>query len=188
MYARILVATDGSTLSKKAVNSAISLAALCGAELIAIKVVPRYPQSYFEGSIPLSVEDVKRVEKQWAEDGQAVVEAVKKTAATKGVAVKALTVKSDLVSDALISAATKVLVPQKVLLHFAHGVAWQLRHDKAALGNLEVGQFGFQFAPMSGFGPDQWRRVWQSPPPRPLRRSPGAARRRWRSRPRRASR
>ena len=83
MYARILVATDGSTLSKKAVNSAISLAALCGAELIAIKVVPRYPQSYFEGSIPLSVEDVKRVEKQWAEDGQAVVEAVKKTAATK---------------------------------------------------------------------------------------------------------
>lgn len=107
MYARILVATDGSTLSKKAVNSAISLAALCGAELIAIKVVPRYPQSYFEGSIPLSVEDVKRVEKQWAEDGQAVVDAVKKTAATKGVSVKAVTVKSDLVSEALMSAATK---------------------------------------------------------------------------------
>ncbi|MGA8392356.1 MAG: universal stress protein [Burkholderiaceae bacterium] len=107
MYARILVATDGSTLSKKAVNSAISLAALCGAELVAIKVVPRYPQSYFEGSIPLSVDDVKRVEKQWAEDGQAVVDAVKKTAAAKGVTVKAVTVKSDLVSDALISAATK---------------------------------------------------------------------------------
>ncbi|HWS05491.1 MAG TPA: universal stress protein [Burkholderiaceae bacterium] len=107
MYARILVATDGSPLSKKAVNSAISLAALCGAELIAIKVVPRYPQSYFEGSIPLSVEDVKRVEKQWAEDGQAVVDAVKKTAAAKGVSVKAVTVKSDLVSDALIAAAGK---------------------------------------------------------------------------------
>ena len=107
MYARILVATDGSPLSKKAVNSAISLAALCGAELIAIKVVPRYPQSYFEGSIPLSVEDVKRVEKQWAEDGKAVVDAVKKTAAAKGVSVKAVTVKSDLVSDALIAAAGK---------------------------------------------------------------------------------
>ena len=119
MYARILVATDGSTLSKKAVNSAISLAALCGAELIAIKVVPRYPQSYFEGSSPLSVEDVKRVEKQWAEDGQAVVEAVKKTAATKGVAVKALTVKSDLVSDALISAATKYKVDLIVMA--SHG-------------------------------------------------------------------
>jgi nucleotide-binding universal stress UspA family protein len=55
----------------------------------------------------LSVDDVKRVEKQWAEDGQAVVDAVKKTAAAKGVTVKAVTVKSDLVSDALISAATK---------------------------------------------------------------------------------
>ena len=119
MYARILVATDGSTLSKKAVNSAISLAALCGAELIAIKVVPRYPQSYFEGSIPLSVEDVKRVEKQWADDGQAVVVALKKTAATKGVAVKALTVKSDLVSDALISAATKYKVDLIVMA--SHG-------------------------------------------------------------------
>ena len=58
MYDRILVATDGSKLSKKAVDSAISLAALCGAELIALKVVPRYPQSYFEGSIPLSADDV----------------------------------------------------------------------------------------------------------------------------------
>ena len=38
MYQRILVATDGSTLSKKAVNHAIGLAALCGAELVALKV------------------------------------------------------------------------------------------------------------------------------------------------------
>ena len=107
MYKRILVATDGSTLSKKAVNSAIALAALCGAELVALKVIPRYPQSYFEGSIPLSAQDVARVEKQWAEDGQAVVEAVKKAGEAKGVKVKALTAKSDVVSDALIAAAKK---------------------------------------------------------------------------------
>ena len=107
MYQRILVATDGSTLSKKAVNHAIALAALSGAELVAVKVIPRYPQSYFEGSIPLSAEDVARVEKQWAEDGQAVVDSVKKAATAKGVAVKAVTVKSDVVSDALIAAAKK---------------------------------------------------------------------------------
>ena len=53
MYQRILVATDGSTLSKKAVNSAISLASLTGAELLALKVVPRYPMSYFEGGIAM---------------------------------------------------------------------------------------------------------------------------------------
>ena len=44
MYKRILVATDGSKLSTKAVNSAIDLAASLGAELVALKVIPRYPQ------------------------------------------------------------------------------------------------------------------------------------------------
>ena len=107
MYRCILVATDGSELSNKAVNSAIDLAALCGAELIALKVVPRYPQSYFEGSIPLSTEDVARVERQWAEDGQSVVDAVKAAGSAKGVTVKPLIAKSDLVSDALIAAAKK---------------------------------------------------------------------------------
>lgn len=107
MYQRILVATDGSTLSKKAVNHAIGLAALCGAELVALKVVPRYPQSYFEGSIPLSAEDVKRVENEWAEEGRAVVDAVKKAGEAKGVKVKPVTVKADIVSDALIAAAKK---------------------------------------------------------------------------------
>jgi len=107
MFKRILVATDGSPLSKKAVNSAISLAETCGAELIALKIVPRYPQSYFEGSIALSVDDVKRVEKQWTEDGQAIVDAVKKSGEAKGVKVKAVVAKSDVVSDALIAAAKK---------------------------------------------------------------------------------
>ncbi|MFZ3127565.1 MAG: universal stress protein [Rhodoferax sp.] len=107
MYQRILVATDGSSLSKKAVKGAIELAALCGAELVALKVVPRYPQSYFEGGIALQPEEVSRVEKQWADEGQAVVDAVKKQALGKGVTTKALTVKSDVVSDALLAAAKK---------------------------------------------------------------------------------
>jgi nucleotide-binding universal stress UspA family protein len=107
MYQRILVATDGSTLSKKAVSSAISLAALSGAELVALKVVPRYPQSYFEGGLALQAAEVSRVEKQWAEDGQAIVDAVQKSALAKGVKTKAITVKSDLVSDAVIAAAKK---------------------------------------------------------------------------------
>lgn len=107
MYKRILVATDGSKLSNKAVDSAIELAATCGAELVALKVVPRYPQTYFEGSIPLSADDVARVEKQWADDGRAVVEAVKASGEKRGVKVKAILAKSDVVSDALIAAAKK---------------------------------------------------------------------------------
>lgn len=107
MYQRILVATDGSTLAKKAVNSAIGLAQLCGAELVALKVVPRYPQSYFEGGLALPPGDIAKIEKQWAEHGQAVVDAVVKAAKAKGVTAKALVAKSDLVSDAIIAAAKK---------------------------------------------------------------------------------
>lgn len=107
MYKKILVATDGSTLSRKAVESAISLAATLGAGLVALKVVPRYPQSYFEGGLALQADEVSRVEAQWALDGQAIVDAIEKTAATKGVKTTAVTAKSDLVSEAIIATAKK---------------------------------------------------------------------------------
>lgn len=107
MYKRILVATDGSTLSKKAVTNAIELAASCSAELLALKVVPRYPQAYFEGSIPLSGEEVARVEKQWAESAQQQLASVEKSAKAKSVSAKTLVIKSDVVSDAIVAAAKK---------------------------------------------------------------------------------
>jgi len=107
MYQRILVATDGSPLSSKAVSSAIELALSLGAELVALKVVPRYPQSYFEGSLAIGPEELARVETQWAEEGQAVVDTVKTTALASGVRVKAVTARSDLVAEAVISAAKK---------------------------------------------------------------------------------
>lgn len=107
MYARILIATDGSTLSKKAVKTGLDLAALSGAEVVAVKVIPRYPQAYFEGSVPLAASEVSRIEKQWNDDAQAVVDAVKTTATARGIKAKAVTVKSDLVAEALISAAKK---------------------------------------------------------------------------------
>jgi nucleotide-binding universal stress UspA family protein len=107
MYDRILVATDGSALSKKAVTHAIGLAATCGAELIALKVVPRYPQAYFEGSIPLTAKDVARIEAQWADEAQAAVDAVKNLAEAKGIKAKGVVSRSDIVSDAIIAAAKK---------------------------------------------------------------------------------
>jgi nucleotide-binding universal stress UspA family protein len=107
MYKKILVATDGSTLSKKAVANAIALAASLGAEMVAVKVVPRYPQSYFEGGLALQAAEVERVEAQWATEGQAIVDGVKKAAEANGVKTKAVTVKSDVVSDAIIAAAKK---------------------------------------------------------------------------------
>ncbi len=107
MYQQILVATDGSELSQKAVDSAISLASLTGAGLIAIKVVPRYPQSYFEGGLALTALDVGRIEKQWSDEGQGVVEGVKQAALARGVKALAITIQSDVVSDAIIATAKK---------------------------------------------------------------------------------
>lgn len=107
MYQRILVATDGSDLSKTAVNSAIELAAAIGAELVALYVVPRYPVSYFEGGITISVEDVARTEKQWSDKGQAVVDAVQEQAKAQGVTAKAVVAQSDLIAESIMSAATK---------------------------------------------------------------------------------
>ena len=85
MYKRILVATDGSELSHKAVDHAIGLAALCQAELIAVTVVPHYPRSYFDGSLPLTNDEVERVEKHWSEGGHKILETVQTAAKAQGV-------------------------------------------------------------------------------------------------------
>jgi len=107
MYKRILVATDGTALSETAVRSAIELAAAVKAELVALYVVPRYPVSYFEGGITLSVEDMAHTEKQWSDKGQAVVDAAQQEAQTQGVNAKGVVLQSDLVAESIIAAATK---------------------------------------------------------------------------------
>ena len=107
MYQRILVPTDGSALSKKAVNSAIEQAAATGAELVALYVVPRYPMSYFEGGISVSDSEVARTEKQWAEKGQAVVDEAQRAAKASGVKAKGVLARSNLVAESVISAAKK---------------------------------------------------------------------------------
>jgi nucleotide-binding universal stress UspA family protein len=107
MYKKILVATDGSTLSKKAVRSAIDLAGTVGAELVALYVVPRYPVSYFEGGVTISSQDVARIEKQWGEKGEAVVEAVRTAAEAEGIKSRAVVSRSDLVAESILSAVKK---------------------------------------------------------------------------------
>ena len=107
MFKRILVATDGSTLSKKAVASAIALAAQHDADLVALTVVPRYPTNYFDGAMAFSHEDVARIEKQWAEKAQGMLDAVSTRAQAAGVRIKTAAITSDLVADAVIAAAKK---------------------------------------------------------------------------------
>ena len=107
MYKRILIATDGSQLSDMAVESGLSLAGLTGASVIALKVVPRYPRSYFDGTLPVEAADIKRIEKQWADAAQELVDKVKVQGTDEGVTVKTVVAKSDLIAEAVIAAAKK---------------------------------------------------------------------------------
>jgi nucleotide-binding universal stress UspA family protein len=107
MYKRILVATDGSQLSDKAVEHGLKLADLTGAELVAVKVVPRYPQTYFEGGVALGADEVAKIEKQWNDEAMDALNAVKAAGQLHSVKVKATTVKSDLIAEALIATAKR---------------------------------------------------------------------------------
>jgi nucleotide-binding universal stress UspA family protein len=107
MYQRILVPTDGTTLSKKAVKSAIELAKTTGAELLALNVVPRYPVSYLEGAISNSPTEVARVEKQWSDKGHEIAKGVQDAAEAAGVKSRSIVAKSDLVAEAILAAVKK---------------------------------------------------------------------------------
>jgi len=107
MYERILVATDGSPLSDKAVSHAIDLAKLSGASVVALKVIPRYPRSYLEGGATVDMSEIKRIEAQWAEQAQTVLNKIKADGKVMGVSVKTSIAKSDLIAESIIAAADK---------------------------------------------------------------------------------
>lgn len=107
MYQRILIPTDGSKLSQKAAKDGIALAASLGADVVALYVVPRYPMSFFEGGITITVEDTKLIEKQWFDKADAVVADLRALAEARGLKAKGVTMRSDLVAEAIISTAKK---------------------------------------------------------------------------------
>lgn len=107
MYSRILLATDGSDLSRKAEHAAVELALKLGAELVAVKVVPHYIQTYFEGSFALSDDEVKKIEDQWVQGAEKLLGHVKQQAQAKGVSIKTQVVKSDDIAQALIDTAAQ---------------------------------------------------------------------------------
>jgi nucleotide-binding universal stress UspA family protein len=120
MYRRILVPTDGSPLSRKAVDTAVALASSVGAEVLALNVVPRYPTSYFEGGASVSIQEVARIERQWSEQGQALAHAVEKAAQAAGVKARAITMQSDLVGECILAAARKYECDLVVMASHGH--------------------------------------------------------------------
>lgn len=106
MYERILIATDGHDLSKKAVKAGIALAASLDAQVIAFTAVPRYPWNYTEGAIVVTPAEISRIETDWAKQGQKVVDAVKQEAQAVDVEATAVVGRGG-PSEGIISAAKK---------------------------------------------------------------------------------
>jgi nucleotide-binding universal stress UspA family protein len=106
MFERVLICTDGAALSKKAVDSGITLAAKLNAHVVAYMAVPRYPHLYFEGAVVLTPAETKRIEKEWSDQAQSVVDAVQKKAHEKSVKASAVIGHGE-VAESIISAAKK---------------------------------------------------------------------------------
>ncbi|MEN9417552.1 MAG: hypothetical protein RI988_1172 [Pseudomonadota bacterium] len=91
MYQRILVPTDGSDLSRKAVQTAISLARLCGADLRAISVKEPFPYSALSEMQPVPPQEFYDAQDRLATSR---VEAVLEAAKAAGLACKGYTVEA----------------------------------------------------------------------------------------------
>lgn len=106
MFKRILVATDGSTLSEQAVAKAIDLALLTAGGLVVVAVAHLEAHSYFEGATVLSQQQVEESHKRSVAAAQRVVDAVKAAALAKGVReAEAVVMKSNLVAESIIETA-----------------------------------------------------------------------------------
>lgn len=82
MYQRILVPTDGSELSAKAVSTAVALAKRLGARLLAITVTEPYPYSALAEAQPILPQEFLDAEMRLAESR---LKAVRDAAAAAGV-------------------------------------------------------------------------------------------------------
>jgi nucleotide-binding universal stress UspA family protein len=109
MFKHILLPTDGSKLSNKAVKQAIKLASELGARITAVNVTaqthtPLMDDGFIVPEIPIMQ---KRIEKAEADLSKKILDAVGKSAANAGVEFEAVALTSDLPYEAIIKQAEK---------------------------------------------------------------------------------
>lgn len=121
MYKKIVVATDGSKLSKMAVKAASDLAVDFGAVLTLVRVVPPFGKTFVDGSSVLSVKEMQEIEKEWTQQAQASLDQLLKNTVAKHISVNTVVTTSSNVSDALIKAAKKSKADLMVMASHGRG-------------------------------------------------------------------
>jgi nucleotide-binding universal stress UspA family protein len=129
MFKHILVATDGSELSEKAVVHAIELARINGAELMAFTAVPRYALSYMEATALQGTAESERIDGERLQWAQRLLDTVADRARAQQVACKGVVMHSSLVAESIIEAAK------------AHGcdLIVMASHGRRGLGRMLLG-------------------------------------------------
>ena len=108
MYKHIMLPTDGSRLSGKAIKQGLALARSIGAKVTAINVVPEYQMTMDEGVVlPASIMLKKRFEQETARHSKTILAAVRSAAQAQGVSCNGVTTSSGRPYDAIIKEAAK---------------------------------------------------------------------------------
>ena len=121
MYKKILVATDGTKLSRKAVEAASALAVNFDAVLTIVRVVPPYQKTFFDGSSTLSIKEMTAMEKEWEEQARASLDQLRKTTVAQHISVNAVVTKSSNISEALLKVAKKAKADLIVMASHGRG-------------------------------------------------------------------
>lgn len=121
MYKRILVATDGTKLSRKAVEEASRLAVAMGATLTLVRVVPKHPNTFFDGLAVLTVKEVEQLESAMTEKAKASLDQLLKSTVNQHISVNTVVVKSSNVSEAILKTAKKAKIDLIVMASHGRG-------------------------------------------------------------------
>lgn len=107
MFHHILVPTDGTRFCDKAVDRAIDLAMERNADVVALRVVPRYAMNYFDGMTVFTPDEIARAEALSVDAAEQSLQPMVTRAEASGVRLKPSITVSDGVADAIIAAAAK---------------------------------------------------------------------------------
>jgi len=107
MFKHILLPTDGSTISKKAVKRGIELARKSGARVTAFHVMPEFKLMVDEGITMLSPALKKRFEDEGRARAQKMLDDIARQARARGVRCSTLCVASDLPYQQIIATARR---------------------------------------------------------------------------------
>jgi nucleotide-binding universal stress UspA family protein len=106
MYKHILIPTDGSKLSTRAIRAACELAQTCGAKVTGVYVIPPYtPPLYAEGMIYVADLGPKRHKEVMAKAAKKALEAVSLEARRAGVACATVSPVADQAWEGILKAA-----------------------------------------------------------------------------------